>query len=116
MAELDIHVGGTREDMAARFAQAWRRAEQGETHAERHLSFDSFETLARVLSPRRLELLRALHARPAASIAALARQLGRDYKRVHEDVEALTAAGLIERPEAGALRAPYAEIRTIIAL
>ncbi|MCC7268437.1 MAG: hypothetical protein IT546_14025 [Caulobacteraceae bacterium] len=116
MAELDIHVGDSREDMAARFAQAWLRAAQGETRPEHHLSFDSFETLAKVLSPRRLELLRALHAQPAASIAALARHLGRDYKRVHEDVEALMAAGLIERPEAGALQAPYAEIRTIIAL
>lgn len=47
-------------------------------------------------------------------IKALARRRGRDYKRVHEDVETLTESGLVER-EDGSLRAPYdaiaAEIR-----
>jgi hypothetical protein len=47
MSELKIHVHDTLDDMGARFADAWRRAERGETVQERHLSFDSFETLAR---------------------------------------------------------------------
>jgi len=45
------------------------------------------------LSPKRLELLRAVHDSPARSVKALAERLGRDYKRVHEDVETLTASG-----------------------
>ena len=48
------------------------------------------------LSPKRLELLRAVHDSPARSVKALAERLGRDYKRVHEDVETLTASGLRE--------------------
>jgi predicted transcriptional regulator len=52
---------------------------------------------------------------PGASIAALDRNLGRDYKRVHEDVDALTAAGLVDRSAQG-LRADDSEIRTSIAL
>ena len=117
MSELKIHVHDTLDDMGARFADAWRRAERGETVQERHLSFDSFETLARTLTPRRLELLRHIHRTPAASIAALARAVGRDYKRVHEDVEALVGAGLIERKADGAgLSAPCDAIRTTIAL
>jgi predicted transcriptional regulator len=48
-------------------------------------------------------------------VAALARSLGRDYKRVHADVEALATAGLIERDREG-LRAEYEEIRTVVAL
>jgi hypothetical protein len=36
--------------------------------------------------------------------------LGRDYKRVHEDVEALVAAGLLDRNDAG-LRADYDAIQ-----
>ena len=36
---------------------------------------------ARVLTPRRLELLRHLHRHPVPSIAELARTLKRDYKR-----------------------------------
>jgi predicted transcriptional regulator len=47
-----------------------------------------------------------LHAEPAPSIRALAKRLGRDYKRVHEDVETLTESGLVDR-EDGSLRAPY---------
>lgn len=49
------------------------------------------------------------------SIAALARMVGGDYRRVHQDVELLTAAGLIERSE-GHMRADYDEIRATIAL
>ncbi|MBV9286799.1 MAG: helix-turn-helix domain-containing protein [Hyphomicrobiales bacterium] len=62
--------------------------------------------MVRTLSPKRLELLRHLHRAPARSIPALAQALSRDYRRVHEDVEALEAAGLINRDESG-LRADY---------
>ena len=71
--------------------------------------------LARVLTGKRLELLRYLHRHPARSIAELARALGRDYKQVHADVQALAAAGLIDRTPGG-LRADYGEIRTTIAV
>src|SRR4051794_29422736 len=57
MREFKIPVDDTLDDMGARFADACRRAERGETVQERHLSFDSFEGLARTRTPRRLELL-----------------------------------------------------------
>jgi membrane protease YdiL (CAAX protease family) len=41
--------------------------------------------------------LRAVHDSPARSVKALAERLGRDYKRVHGDVETLTASGLLLR-------------------
>ncbi len=117
MSDLKIHVGEPLEAMGQRFAAVWNRADGGAGAAEHHLSFDSFETLARVLTPKRLELLRRVHAQPCASIAGLARALGRDYKRVHEDVEALTQVGLIARDSArSALTAPYDEIQTTIAM
>jgi predicted transcriptional regulator len=61
------------------------------------------------LSPRRLELVRLVRGRPNLTIAALARELGRDYKRVHGDVKALASAGLIGQTKIG-LRAPYAGV------
>ena len=79
----------------------------------RGVAIESWEGLRRFLTGRRLELLRHLRHHPAASIAALARALQRGYKRVHEDVEALVAAGLMMRDEAG-LRIGYDEIRTSI--
>ena len=114
-SSLDIHVDESAEAMARRFVDAWHRAERGETVDEHHLSFESWEGLARVLTGKRLELLRYLHRHAAPSIAALARALGRDYKRVHADVEALAAAGLIDRTPSGP-RAKYGEIRTTIAV
>lgn len=65
------------------------------------------------MAGRRLEMLRHLRHHPAGSIAALARALQRDYKRVHEDVEALVAAGLMVRDETG-WRIGHDEIRTSI--
>jgi predicted transcriptional regulator len=112
---LEIHVEESTEAMARRFIDAWHRAERGEAIEEHHLSFESWAGLASVLTPRRLELLRHLRRHPAASIAELARVLGRDYKRVHVDVEALAAAGLIDRTPAG-LRTDYGEIRATIAV
>ena len=113
--KVSLHVGEHPEASAQRFIRAWHRAEQGEAPAEIHLSFASWELLTRTLTPKRLTLLRQIHRHPATSIAALARTLGRDYKRVHEDVELLTAAGLVERSD-GQVRADYDEIRTTIAL
>lgn len=117
MSELKIHVGEGREAIGARFINAWHRGERGETVGEHHLSFDSFETMTRVLTPKRIALLRHLHRQPSASVAALSRAVKRDYKRVHEDVDALATAGLIERATDGtSLVAPYDTIQTTIAL
>lgn len=115
MTKLDIHVGGTFADTKARVLDAVARAKAGETVCEDHITFASWEALARVMTKKRFELLQHLHGAPEVSVAALARSLRRDYKRVHQDVEALTDAGLIERSDRG-LRADYDEIRTQIAL
>jgi predicted transcriptional regulator len=104
--ELQVHVGDTLDDVSARAISAWRRMERGEEVREKHISFETWETMVRVLSPKRLELLRHLHHSPAKNIRVLADALGRNYRRVHEDVEALEAAGLLDRDKEG-LRADY---------
>ncbi|KZD12603.1 HVO_A0114 family putative DNA-binding protein [Oceanibaculum pacificum] len=113
--KMNIHVGGNFDAMAKRVADAWHAAEEGKIAAQDNLTFVSWDALSKVMTTKRMELLRHLHRHPAASVAALARSLKRDYKRVHEDVESLSAAGLIDRDDAG-LHADYAEIRTVIAL
>lgn len=65
------------------------------------------------MTDKRHELLRHLHDHPTPSVRALARALKRDYKRVYEDVRALTSVGLVEK-EGGLLRADYDEIRASI--
>jgi predicted transcriptional regulator len=97
---------GTLEQMGKRFVSAWRRLERGEKVRERHITFPDLPSMLNALSPKRLELLRDVHREPARSVKALAERLGRDYKRVYEDVEALTASGLLQR-EDGRVSAPY---------
>ncbi len=116
MTKRTIIVGGSLEEAAKRVAEAWHRAERGEmVEAEDNVTFTSWSMLASVMSDKRHELLKHLHRHSAPSLRALARELGRDYKRVYEDVAALEAVGLVERGEEG-LRADYDEIRTVITL
>ena len=116
MSDVELHVGFDPAAIKARVLGAIARAEAGDLRPESHVTFESWDGLAKVLTAKRLELLRSLHAQPAASIADLARRLDRDYKRVHEDVEILSAAGLVDRVEGGGLRASFDEIRTAINL
>src|ERR1700675_2945185 len=107
MSNVKVTVGGAMEDESSRqFVDAWHRAERGETVRERHLAFESWDALARVLTGKRMELLRYVHRHDVTSIRSLAKALGRDYSNVHADVQALTAAGLLDAAD-GSVRADY---------
>ena len=101
MKHVKITVGGSLEDDLAAFADAWRRSERGEHVSDRSIAFESWEGLTKVLTGERLRLLRHLHAHPEPSVSSLARSLGRQYRRVHADVVALEAAGLLARSASG---------------
>jgi predicted transcriptional regulator len=116
MSTVDVHVGIVDAAMKARFLLAVNRAEAGEYVGESHVTFETWEGLSKVLTGKRLALLRHLRIHPAASIAALGRAIGRDYKRVYEDIEILAIAGLVERTAEGGVRANYDEIRASIPL
>jgi hypothetical protein len=110
MTTLQIHVGAGFADTESRVLDAMARHEAGHDVCEAHVTFENWQTFARVMTANRLEILRHVHRSPTATILALARALNRDYKRVHEDVDALAAAGLLERTEGG-LRADYDAIQ-----
>jgi len=79
------------------------------------ISVPSWEVLGKVLSPPRLEILAAVPELKPASIAALAKALGRDFKNVHADVRFLAEVGLLMLRETGTRRtlvptALYSEI------
>lgn len=102
---------GTLDDMAKRFVVAWNDAERGAEPQGDHVTFVTLESLVSVMSPKRLELLRALRAMGPTSIRALASALARDYKSVHGDVTLLVTAGLIRRTADGAISAPWDKVR-----
>ena len=116
MSNLKVTVGGAIEDDASRrFVDAWHRAERGKIFHERHLAFESWDALARVLTGKRMELLRYVRRHNVTSVRALAKALERDYSNVHADVQALAAAGLLDATGNG-VRADYDIIETKIAI
>ncbi len=113
-----LHVGGGLRQASDRILSDVARFEGGESVEENHLTFENWQALFNVLAPRRYELLQYLHRQSEPSVRALARALSRDYKCVHEDVQALVDVGLVIR-DADGLHADYEAIempRTRIAL
>lgn len=116
MSEVKITVGGDIDkDSSRRFIDAWRRAKRGKVFSERHLAFESWDALARVLTGKRMELLRYVRRHKVTSVRALAKALNRDYSNVHADVQALTKAGLLNTADGG-LHTDYDAIETKIAI
>ena len=115
MAETKIIGGGGLEEDAGAFFDAWHQAERGERVDETTLAFESWEALGAVMTGERYRLLRHVHAHPEPSVSALARALGRHYRRVHADVAALEQAGLLDR-SGGAVRARVDRITAEIRL
>lgn len=81
----------------------------GRPEAEAGLSFPSYETMHRILSPKRLEIVKAMVGVGVVSIRQLARSVDRDFKGVHSDVTALVNAGVIDRVDGGIIF-PYEAI------
>ena len=105
MNKHHIHVGIENTDRGfERFVGTWEPAEQGHIkEMEVHLNFEDLSMLLSILTPRRLEVLKTLRQQSLSSVRSLSKILGRDYKNVHTDVQALENVGLLERTEEGAL-------------
>jgi predicted transcriptional regulator len=102
MSEVKLTVAGAmEEDASSRVIHAWHRGERGEAFHERHLAFESWDALARVLTGKRMELLRYVRRNNVTSVRALARALKRDYSNVHADVKALAGAGFLDSTPRG---------------
>lgn len=73
------------------------------------VSFRTVGELRKILTDRRVELLRALMATEGAaeSISALAADLSRDYRPVHDDVSLLAEYGILFIVEDGQSKRPY---------
>jgi predicted transcriptional regulator len=114
---LSAGIKGARES-AKKFVEVWRRAEQGEPvelPIER-LYFEDLATMLKVLTPRRLEVLKVVHEIGPVSVRAAAGRMKRDYKNVHHDLQVLERAGLVMRSPDGRLKAPWNKIVAEIAL
>jgi predicted transcriptional regulator len=65
------------------------------------ITFPDYETLGRVITGARLELLSVIRIEKPKSIQELARLVDRNFKNVYQDIKLLSEFGLIELKEQG---------------
>ena len=90
-------------EAGAAFDHSWRT---GESESDL-FTFSSPAQLFSVLTPKRWELIERLQGLGRSTHRGLARELGRDVKRVHEDVGVLVEWGFIERTADRKIEVPY---------
>lgn len=96
-------------DSAIEEAGAAEHGEQGPAV----VSFQNTKGVRRLLTDRRLELLRSLMTSPAESISDLADRLDRNYSTVHEDIEVLAEYGIVQFRQDGQSKQPFVPYETI---
>ena len=77
------------------------------------VSFESTDGIRKLLTDRRLELLRSLMGTPATSITELADRLGRSYSAVHDDIGVLAEHGIVKFHRDGQSKQPFVPYTTI---
>lgn len=92
---------GNIEEAAKEFIDIWHQVEQG--HAPlaviEKINFKDQRLLFKTLTPKRFEILKYVHEQESISIRRLAKELGRDYSNVHQDVKILYQLGLMLKDE-----------------
>lgn len=74
------------------------------------VSFEQVGQMFAAFTPKRWELIAALCAAGPLTVAELARQLGRNYKNVHTDVQQLIEWMAVERGDDGHVSVPWSDI------
>lgn len=92
---------GTLEEAAKEFIDMWHQVEQGQAPEApiEKISFKDQRLLFKTLTPKRFDILKHVHEHDGVSIRSLAKELGRDYSNVHQDVKILHHLGLMLKDE-----------------
>ena len=108
---LNVKVGKPLAASLALASATMEALEQGKP-AEPYfgIGFSDVGQLFSVFTPKRWDLLAVLRELGPMTIAELARQVSRDYKNVHGDIEKLLEWHAVEKDEQGRVQAPYDEI------
>ena len=111
--KIGVRPPGTIFNEAAEVLQQLESGQQIRSQGE-WLYFSNVREMGKVLTPKRLELLKAVHDHRPDSIRALAIIAGRNVKNVTDDLSLLVSLGLVEM-ESGASRkkAPRVEYETL---
>lgn len=74
------------------------------------INFETPELLWKVLTAKRWDILKAMGGKGPLGLREIARQVERDVKAVHNDVQTLLSAGVIDKTDSGKLIFPYEAI------
>jgi len=116
-SRVRVTVGRQNLDAMGRdFLEKWQALEAGAALAETQIHFQTLDDAARILSPRRQDLLKYVRRNKVRTITAIAAGVKRSYKNVHQDVKALLAIGLLQKQKDDGFTVPFDRIRTEIRL
>jgi len=107
---LTVRVANRDEFFAEAMAAA-RRVDAGAGYQGEVCSFETLPLLLSVFSEKRWNLIVELEKLGPSTLRGLAKALGRDVKRVHEDANMLLQWGIIERDSDRKLFVPFKQIR-----
>lgn len=100
------------EDHKADALDRAERWEQGDA-VPHVVNFQDASRLQRILTPRRLDVVRSLMDAPAASMRDLAARLDRDVRQVHDDLQLLSEYRIVHFHEDGGAKQPYVPYDTV---
>lgn len=86
------------------------KAARADTYQGEVLNFESPGHFFGQLTEKRWEIVRACQGKGELPVRELARVVGRDVKRVHDDVVMLAELGLLERTESGGVLCPFSSM------
>lgn len=102
-----IVTTGTEAEFFKRGPQIAKSLDAGESLSQESiLSFEDVEDILRLLSVKRLKLLKVIKNEPS-TIDQIAKRLRRDLQSVKLDIDALLAAGLVTHLNTALLVSPY---------
>jgi predicted transcriptional regulator len=105
LVEIRTDSDAVLREMGDRFITAWNTGKPSNPVAT--FSFGNAFQLFAVFTPKRWELIQKLQKLGPSSIRGLTRALGRDVRRVHDDITVLVDWGIVERNAAGKVFVPY---------
>lgn len=95
------------QDIQQKFTNTWKNDE----YIGEYLTFESPNALFKAITPKCWELIDKLQNLGTVSMRELARQLGRDIHRIHDDIKKLKELGIVEQNNKG-VHVPFQKIHT----
>jgi len=111
MKIFNIRIGEAVETALDRAKQAMIDIEEGREPTEYFgAGFETMSQLTKIFTPTRWDLIEYLKKAGAMSIYQLAKELGRDYRNVHSDVQTLLERSVIKKDEDDKIYMPWDKI------